>query len=104
MTGQPTLFPLDDYPAVEPPDASTYSRRVTLRSRTLLDAGIHPATRQPVDRTKTCGTCAHATRTHHSSRPYWKCDLHRLGTSRSVASDIRVSWPGCALWEEPGLS
>lgn len=79
----------------------------TKRNNDLIKAGIHPATKRRllhqlprVD--EACGGCAH----HHAyeryssgKRTFHKCDLHHLGQSHSAASDIRVSWPACALFQ-----
>lgn len=95
-----TLF---DLPPLEPGYLSTdpppsADRRRTTRNQDLLARGIHPATRLPLldpDWEFRCRDCAHAVRIDHVTRGWWKCELHRLGTSASAASDIRVSWPAC---------
>jgi len=100
-----TLF--DPGPATPTPTGQPLSvdARRTIRNRELIAAGVHPATRQPILITGlTCATCAHHRAvTHYTSRAktWHKCDLHRLGTSHSAASDIRTSWPACVLYQ-PG--
>lgn len=88
--------------AKERPGLSADARR-TIRDRDLMDVGIHPATRKPLAGTGlTCATCVHHHAvTHYTSRAktWHKCDLHRLGTSHSAASDIRTSWPACVLYQ-----
>jgi len=76
-------------------------RRLTIANQTLLDSGTHPATRRKlmVDGDHTCGDCIHHHHYGWHNRSFHKCDLHRLGESHSAASDIRVSWPACVLWE-----
>jgi hypothetical protein len=75
-------------------------RRRTLANEALFAVGVHPATRRPLILVgATCETCVHSSREHGGARSYWKCAKHRLGMSRSSASDIRKSWPACALWE-----
>lgn len=99
-TGHPPTWGCDACRAMQvapstAPNLSPGARR-TQRNKAMIAAGVHPATRQPIDvALGTCGTCAHAIRVTHNSRSYWKCDLHRLGTSASEASDIRSSWPAC---------
>ncbi len=75
------------------------TRRRTIRNNSLLAAGTHPATLQPVQRdtTNTCGTCVHHVVVHHHNNYFHKCEQHRLGKSHSGASDIRVGWPACTL-------
>ena len=89
----------DPGPAVDPERLSS-TRRLTLRNRELLDAGRHPATLTPlwIGTGERCGDCTH----HHAyerNRIWHKCGRHRLGESHSAASDIRVSWPACALFD-----
>lgn len=85
---------------VDPPVKLSDGRRLTARNRALLEAGIHPATRYPLaEGDSTCGDCRwHDAFRHHSGIDH-KCSRHRLGESHSSASDIRVSWPACLLWE-----
>lgn len=97
-----TLFELDPI-RVPPPGTElvpSAGRRLTLRNNESLARGVHPATRKPVAANgETCGTCAHHRHYDWHNRSYHKCAKHRLGESHSAASDIRVSWPACALWE-----
>ena len=93
-----TLFPVD--PAPPKGKGPSAGQRRTARDKALLAAGIHPATRQPLLGRHTCGECDHACNVHGGARRYWKCARHRLGPSRSEASDIRVSWPACTLFVE----
>lgn len=68
----------------------------TARNRAMLDAGRHPATGTKVrPDLGTCGGCAHHVTQGYTGRIFHKCEFHRLGASRSEASDIRVSWPAC---------
>lgn len=96
-----TLF---DIPVlVRPSDGESATQKVTRRNRQRLAAGIHPATGRTlfVGTGETCGECQFARCFAGSGRRrYWKCEKHRLGMSNSMASDIRVSWPACALFEE----
>lgn len=73
----------------------------TAANNARLARGIHPATRVPlwIGTGERCGTCAH----HQiigagNKHRLHKCAQHRLGMSASEASDIRVSWPACALY------
>jgi hypothetical protein len=78
----------------------------------MLAVGHHPATGLRLwrdvtdtdgpgltDLEVTCGGCVHAVKVSTGSRDVWKCEKHRLGLSHSAASDIRVSWPACELFE-----
>lgn len=98
------------------PEPLSADRRRTIANQRLLDAGIHPATHRPllpwppdepefdVDR-PTCAMCIHFRRySGGHARAYNKCAKHRLGESHSAASDIRISWPACALFEGNGDS
>lgn len=82
-----------------PPEPLSADRRRTQRNRELLQGGIHPATHRPLlaGWGYTCADCAHAEYHSRGARAHWKCRCHRLGLSHSSASDIRVSWPACAL-------
>lgn len=70
-------------------------RRLTIRNQTDLALGRHPATGRPLIESHHCGQCVHFV----NSPPYFKCGRHRLGQSRSAASDIRKSWPACDLFQ-----
>jgi hypothetical protein len=48
---------------------------------------------------KTCRTCRHAVSVNRGTvRDYWKCT--RRGLSRSSATDHRLKWDACRLYEE----
>ena len=82
-------------------DESATVRR-TRRNNELIEAGRHPATLRPLLPLKAdlhCGDCAHHLVAHGNTKTYHKCARHRLGPSHSEASDIRVSWPACELFE-----
>lgn len=71
------------------------------KARNLLAAGIHPATRAAlfIGTGETCEQCASfVAYDFRHNRRLFKCRQHRLGVSRSEASDIRKSWPACALF------
>jgi hypothetical protein len=81
------------------PALSADARR-TQRQRRHLAAGYHPATGVRLLDSEwgyQCRDCDHAVRVDAGNRRYWKCLVSRLGASRSAASDIRISWPACAL-------
>lgn len=97
-----TLVPLPGMPEPLAPGIGLgRAARLTRRNRLLIDARVHPATRQEIwaGTAQTCGTCRFAVRVQHGARNYWKCEKHRLGVSRSEYSDIRKCWPACALWQ-----
>lgn len=92
-------FDLPPERLADPPVSA--DRRRTIRNRSMLAAGVHPATRRPITGDgRTCGDCRHSYRVDHRDRQWWKCELHRLGPSRCASSDIRVSWPACE-WIDP---
>lgn len=72
--------------------------RRTATNNALIARGIHPATHRPITDQATCNTCSHHIVARHA-KTYHKCAKHRLGPSHSEASDIRVSWPSCELYE-----
>lgn len=91
------LFDMDADPA--PPKLSDGAAR-TRKQRLLLARGIHPATGLALHPDGgTCGTCEHATQASNGGWAGWKCRKHRLGMSSSAASDLRISWPACTLFE-----
>ena len=99
MTDEP-LFPSDDAPAPYPTPKLSPTQMLTRRNQAQLARGIHPATLHRVAADLgTCGTCTHHVTYSHHDRTYHTCSEHRLGTSHSSASDIRVSWPACTAWE-----
>lgn len=55
--------------------------------------GGHPDRRHPCEHRHAVAMGGHA-------KTYHKCELHTLGLSFSQASDIRVSWPACVLFEK----
>ena len=88
-------FTLND-PLREMLHGESPDRRRTARAKVLLSQNIHPLTMRPLAQNgETCGTCAHHW-VHQRSKRYHKCDLK---DSSSAATDIRVSWPACQLWE-----
>ncbi len=58
--------------------------------------GLHPTgvTLGPAD--QTCGSCEHRVQ-RIWSRAYWKCGRGKM--TRCVASDIRMKWRACMMWE-----
>lgn len=82
-------------------EGESATQRLTRRNNELLDGGTHPATRRPlfIGTGEQCGGCQfhHAYRYHNKT--FHKCEMHRLGESHSAASDVRVSWPACVLFE-----
>jgi hypothetical protein len=73
------------------------TQRRTARQRSLLAAGVHPATGLALaGNGETCGNCAHLTG-HSRTRTYWKCDL--VATTHGPGTDIRLGWPACIRWE-----
>lgn len=85
--------------ALELGPANTADRRRTATNNLLIERGIHPATHRALLAGHRCGTCSHHQTAGNGSKTFHKCELHRLGTSHSAASDIRVSWPACDLYQ-----
>jgi hypothetical protein len=75
-------------------------QRLTARNKLMIERGKHPATHRPIVLGATCGQCANHVAVHHHNGIYHKCRLGLYGLSHSTASDIRVSWPSCELFEE----
>lgn len=92
-----TLF---DLGPEQPAEVKSRGQRITELNIRMFGAGIHPATRRSlfVGTGETCASCVHHV-VVHVNRRYHKCAQHHLGPSRSEHSDIRVSWPACALYE-----
>jgi hypothetical protein len=89
------LFELDPVPD---PEQLSYTRRLTLRRRQVLDSGFHPATGQRLLAGElTCADCVHCIATGYRSRTYWKCD--RVQITSGPGTDIRRGWPACRLFE-----
>lgn len=67
----------------------------------LLIRGTHPATHRRLVYIPglQCGMCAHHVISPGHAKNYHKCVRHRLGITGGPASDIRVSWPACELFE-----
>jgi hypothetical protein len=81
--------------------SSLRSRRIKAANDALLAQGIHPATGlRLADGDRTCGSCVHLLLQPGVAGRYYKCELHRLGASRSEASDVRKKWPACTAWVE----
>lgn len=91
VNGPAPLPPTSGSDACHPSGKPNYAAR----AKAKLAVGRHPATGT---RTRpdvgTCGECVHHVVSRYDKR-YHKCEKHRLGTSSSEASDIRVSWPAC---------
>lgn len=89
-------------PGIEGPSGSVgrpgRAARLTARRRALLASGVHPLNNRRLrPEGGTCGTCAHLVGTARS-RVYYKCELGHV--SRGEATDVRLGWPACVLYEE----
>lgn len=92
MAGE--LFPYTSTGDIRPKKSAGQNR--TERQRRDLANRIHPATgRWVILVGATCGTCAHHF-VHRMGKRYHKCEYT---ATRGPASDIRVGWPACTLWE-----
>lgn len=94
------LFAVEQIPE---PEKLSADRARTLRHKTLIANGTHPATLLAIDPNPdhTCGGCVHLERMHWHNGSYLKCPKHRLGKSHGAASDVRASWPACHQFKEP---
>lgn len=94
--------PLGDLPT--PPAFEKLSRgaKLTLARKLMLERGMHPATgRKLADKGETCKSCRHLC-AFGGARSYYKCDLTTM--THGPATDIRVRWPACVLWEAVKLN
>lgn len=99
LTGGTELRLFDVVEGAPPEAGLSRDARRTQNNKALLAHDVHPATRLPLLDEGwgfTCRDCHHAVRVRHRGpRVWWKCELHRLGLSRSADSDIRCGWPAC---------
>jgi hypothetical protein len=49
---------------------------------------------------ETCKTCEHRVRMSAGNRKFYKCAMNREKWGNSIASDIVLKMPACALWEK----
>ncbi len=59
--------------------------------------GRHPMGHELGPEESRCGTCKHVF-VRQCSKTYFKCEKCRV--TCGSATDIRLKWRGCALWEE----
>ena len=77
-------------------DGLSYGQRVTIRNRKAIEAGRHPITGAALlGGDTTCRECGYAYRAPRGARSLWKCELN---DTRSVVTDLRVSWPACTYF------
>lgn len=96
-----TLFDPGPPVLAEHDEKLSATQRLTLRRKALLDAGIHPTSRRPLLVTTepvTCGDCAHHL-VNQRANTYHKCAKAHGGLTGGPASDVRVSWPACDLYQ-----
>lgn len=93
----------DTGPPVEPPVKLSADARRTIRNRQLIANGTHPVTRlRLVDNGQTCGNCVHSGAQGGVAGTYYKCGAQNgRYITGGPATDIRLKWPACVLWE-PG--
>lgn len=84
-----------------PPDDESPDQRRTRRRREMLADGINPASKRALlwESRATCGDCEHHF-THRTNRTFHKCAKAPGGPTGGPATDVRVSWPACVLYEE----
>ena len=78
------------------PDWFTPSRQAPKQARAVMQ-GRHPMGLRLAGNGETCGTCAFR-KDKRFARGYQKCTKTRQ--SASQATDIRLKWPACELWEK----
>ena len=76
--------------------------RRTARRRSLIEDGVHPATRFPLTGLGSCGDCAHLILKDGpalgvGAGRWWKC-TQALKDGRGP--DIVRSWPSCTAWQQ----
>ena len=88
---------------VDPPPPATGhgDGRYQQRHKAALAAGVHPLTKYPLrtDGTR-CGTCAFVRVQGMTNGTYYKCA--KAAYSRGPATDLRLRWPACVLYEAHG--
>lgn len=85
-------------PPPEPGERISAGRKVTMRQRDRLAAGLHPLegwALGPADHR--CGDCAHL-KAYQQSKGWYKCDLR---ITHSTVTDVRLRWPACTYWIDP---
>lgn len=100
------LFDLPDLRVDEPdPPPASYGRRVTARNNRLISVGINPGSGRRLlveiapSTTLRCKDCEHAVPTGRNIKTYWKCAKNPRGMTRGLATDVRLKWPACQLFE-----
>lgn len=99
-----TLFDPGPPVVAEHDENLSATQRLTLRRKAMLDAGIHPTSRRPLlvfaegTGPFTCGGCAHHL-VKRRGNTYHKCAKAHGGLTGGPASDVRVSWPACDLYQ-----
>lgn len=90
----------DPGPALPPEPKLSADAKRTQKRRLLLSQGVHPTTHAPllIGVGETCGTCVHHF-SHSRANTYHKCKKAKGGLAHGPNSDVRVSWPACALYE-----
>ena len=82
-------------PPPPPPLVPWFGAGTATQNRAVL-RGLHPLGLPLGPAASTCGTCAHRF-LYSRSRSYWKCDLR---ATRCAATDLRLKWRGCEMFEE----
>lgn len=101
MTEQPALF---DGPApivLEVREALSAGRRLTLRQREQVAAGIHPLTGQKAaPELGTCGQCRFRVPGRYAKCHYRPGDTGPLlRVTHGPATDVRAWWPACPQFQ-----
>ncbi len=96
---EPTLF--EGYEALPDPfEGLSADRKRTLRQHQMVEAGIHPLTRQrAVPEAGTCGDCRFRQVLSHHGGSFPKCTRDEARLTHSAATDCRAWWPACTDFE-----
>lgn len=83
---------------VAEPFSASHGSMNTAVARNRIACGWHPFGRKLREpRGETCGTCKHKTSHQPGANIYHKCELR--GVTSGPATDLRLKWPACELWE-----
>lgn len=100
--GQEALFDLAEVPRLEfgrtATDRPTKVPRYKAEQARRVAMGLHPLTGKPLaGNGKKCQTCAHL-RVKQMGGRYYKC--LQVPLTSGPATDVRVRWPACTLYED----
>lgn len=71
-------------------EKSTIPKRLTIKEKFRLRYGYKEEVK--------CKDCRYCIRVNYNDKHYYKCEI--MGTSSSIATDIKLKNYGCSKWEE----